>query len=157
MERVGGQFERTGGLHEVVKLAARLDLHDGEEHIGVVGNIVLRGVIRHGVAVGDDRVRNQAVGDVTFERTIVRARARARAARSVRRGRLSQKQKHQREHHDADEQNEQLTAACAALAALAAACGRSGTGTHVLRRSRTAHRRTMAAVFMLFSGFSYAF
>ena len=43
------------------------------------------------------------------------------------------------------------------LAALAAACGRSGTGTHVLRRSRTAHRRTRAAVFMVFSGFSYAF
>ena len=108
LERVGGQFERTGGLHEVVKLAARLDLHDGEEHIGVVGNIVMRGVIRHGVAVGDDRVRNQAVGDVGLERAVVGRSI--RPGRTARGGRLMHERRDEREENGRDEQHEQLTA-----------------------------------------------
>lgn len=66
-----GSSSEPEDWHEVVELAARLDLHDGEQDVGILRNTVLLGVVRHHVAVGHDGVRDQAVGDVGLERAVV--------------------------------------------------------------------------------------
>lgn len=149
LERIRGQLERAGGLHEVVELAARLDLHDGEQDVGILRNTVLLGVVRHHVAVGHDGVRDQAVGDVGLERAVVGGSA--RPGRTARGGWLMHERRDERDENGRDEQHEQLTAACSALAALALARSRAGTRLDMRGFGRAAQGRTMSVISMLFS------